>query len=51
MLLPYKENKKGFDFLYGIVFSDWETIDSMGHKNLPVLCETEFAEDMKSINS
>ena len=51
VLLPYKENKKDFELLYGIVFSDWETIDSMGNKNLPVLCETEFAEDVKSMNS
>ena len=49
VLLPYKENKKDFESLYGVVFSDWETIDSMGNKNLPVLCPREFVEDVKSM--
>ena len=50
MLLPYnKKKEKDFEFLYGEVFSDWEIIDSMGNKNLPVLCPKEFAVDVKSM--
>ena len=50
VLLPYNEKKeKDFEFLYGVVFSDWEIIDSMGNKNVPVLCPKEFAVDVKSM--
>ena len=50
VLLPYNEKKeKDFEFLYGVVFSDWEIIDGVGNKNLPVLCPKEFAVDVKSM--
>ena len=49
VLLPYKEQSKEFELLYGIVFSDWDIIDSMGDKNLPVLCPKEFSVDVKSM--
>ena len=35
VLLPYNEKKeKDFEFLYGVVFSDWEIIDGLGNKKL-----------------
>ena len=50
VLLPYKDKgDKEFECLYGVVFNDWEVIDSLGNKNLPVLCSKEFAVDVKSM--
>ena len=50
VLLPYKDKRdKEFECLYGVVFNDWEVIDSLGNKNLPVLCSKEFAVDVKSM--
>jgi len=50
VLLPYKDKSdKEFECLYGVVFNDWEVIESLGNNNLPVLCSKEFAVDVKSI--
>ena len=49
VLLPYKDKRdKEFECLYGVVFNDWDVIDSLGDKNLLVLCSKEFAVDVKS---
>ena len=49
VLLPYKDKRdKEFECLYGVVFNDWDVIDSLGNNNLPVLCPEEFAVDVKS---
>ena len=49
VLLPYRENKKSFQRLYGIVFSDWDVIDRNGKKGLPELCPSEFSVDAMSL--
>ena len=50
LLLPYcDKSEEGFERLYGIVFSDWESIDGNGRKKLPELCAKEFVVDTISL--
>ena len=49
ILLPYKDKKdKEFECLYGVVFKDWDVIDSLGNKTLPILSSKEFAVGVTS---